>query len=323
MARTMTSATRRSNVAYGAVPRLGKSRSSARTSGDGRSAERFLPALQLDAWLVADAVMDRLPKASSLSRTFEPLLRPACRWRARDVGPGASTPARRRARLTCRRLGSAPVRAGPCRRCRSGRRTGPARLRHTRAGDSPALRFRVGVDVDEHSVRRLSLPAMAGHGVAVVQVRMCVDSDRDGAARLQPQMKPPWTSTCSRVASSRFATVGAVRRGELHAVAYGKRAFVFAIERDALQPPRIVGDPSPDWRVTVTDCLASTGSRARTRRRRARARCSRGRTARRRRSRTAPPIGVGAGDVLPRHQHAPLMLVDLTCRLLQQPMNGV
>ena len=87
----------------------------------------------------------------------------------------------------------------------------------------------------EHSVRRLSLPAMAGDGVAVIKVWMCVDSHRDGAARLQPQMKP--TEDVDLLKRRQLAVgdlMGAVRGGELDPIPDGKRALHFAVERDAL-----------------------------------------------------------------------------------------
>ena len=85
---------------------------------------------------------------------------------------------------------------------------------------------------------------MAGDGVAVIKVWMRVDSHRDGAARLQPQMKPTEdVDLLKRRQLSVGDLMGAVRSGELDAVPDRKRAIHFAVERDPLQSSGVVGHP--------------------------------------------------------------------------------
>ena len=97
----------------------------------------------------------------------------------------------------------------------------------------------------EHSVRRLSLSAMAGDGVAVIKVWMRVDSHRDGAARLQPQMKPTEDVDLLEVASPASVgdLMGAVRSGDGRGPRPQTGAIHFAVERDPLQSSGVVGHP--------------------------------------------------------------------------------
>ncbi len=95
----------------------------------------------------------------------------------------------------------------------------------------------------EHAIRRLTLTAVAGHGIAVVEMGMLVDLERDGSPGIEAHAHI--AAGVDPLDGPQLAirdTLLPVRRGELHAVAHREGAVGFAIERDALEPARIVGD---------------------------------------------------------------------------------
>src|SRR5437588_1610983 len=95
--------------------------------------------------------------------------------------------------------------------------------------------------MDQYPVGGLALAAVAGNGIAIVQVGMFADIEFDSL---------PGVGLDSYVAvavdlgnRSQFA-VGNIqlagRRSKLHAVAFGEFALGFTVDGDALQPARII-----------------------------------------------------------------------------------
>ena len=95
--------------------------------------------------------------------------------------------------------------------------------------------------MDEHTVSSLPLAAVARHGIAVIEVRILSNVERDRATRVQTGSK---VATLVDLLDSAQLTVGDVlvpiRRCELYAVACTERPFCLSVQRHAMQATRIV-----------------------------------------------------------------------------------
>ncbi len=124
-----------------------------------------------------------------------------------------------------------------------------ASARHRHIRQTPIHQFfarLLGVNVNKHAVGGLSLAAVACHGIAVIEMRIVLDVERDGPSRVQTQLQV--AARVDLLDGSHFTirnVLLAVRRSELYAVALRKRALRFAVKRHTLQAARIVADFLP------------------------------------------------------------------------------
>ena len=92
-----------------------------------------------------------------------------------------------------------------------------------------------GVHMDKHSISSLTLTAMARHGIAVVQMRILSNVERDRAARVETDSE---VATVVELLDGAQLTVGGtlvtIRGGELYAVALTERPLCLSVQRHAL-----------------------------------------------------------------------------------------
>ncbi len=89
--------------------------------------------------------------------------------------------------------------------------------------------------MDEHAVSSLPLAAVARHRIAVVEMRILSNVERDRATRVQTNLE---VATSLDLLDSAQLTVGdmlvSIRSGELYAVAFTERALCASVQRHAL-----------------------------------------------------------------------------------------
>src|SRR5262245_9758878 len=101
-----------------------------------------------------------------------------------------------------------------------------SRDRHIRETLVDELLTQARVDVDEDAVGGLALTAVAGHGIAVVEVRVIGRMDRHGTTRIQAYGEG--ARRFDGFETAEFAVGNAfrpVRQRELHTVALAERAL--------------------------------------------------------------------------------------------------
>ena len=99
------------------------------------------------------------------------------------------------------------------------------------------------VYVDQHSVGGGSLAAVAGHRIAVVEMRMFVDIEMGAPPGVLPNLEV--TVGVDLFDGSELAVgnvLVAARRGEMHAVTGRKVAFRFPGDTHSVQPVRVIGE---------------------------------------------------------------------------------
>ena len=95
--------------------------------------------------------------------------------------------------------------------------------------------------MNEHAVSGLSLAAVACYRIAVVEVRIFSDVERNGAACVEADSQiAAWVDflDCAKLAVGDVLL--SIRRGKLYAVALREAALCLAVECHALQTARIV-----------------------------------------------------------------------------------
>src|SRR5207245_1407741 len=103
----------------------------------------------------------------------------------------------------------------------------------------------VGLHMHQDAIGRLSLTAVARHRVAVVEMALIAAIQGDRPARVEAH--PYVAGGLDLFNRPKFMVRDVpltIRRRELDAVATGKRAILFSIERHALHAFWIVGDPN-------------------------------------------------------------------------------
>ena len=100
----------------------------------------------------------------------------------------------------------------------------------------------LGVHVYEHAVGGGPLAAMAGDGIAVIDMRVLPDVELHFLAGVQPNLKVAFGVNlldCSELPVGNVLIP--VRRGELHAITCRKVSFRFPVNTYAVQSVRVVG----------------------------------------------------------------------------------
>jgi len=95
--------------------------------------------------------------------------------------------------------------------------------------------------MDQNTLRRLPLAAVASHRVTVIKVRMLAYVERNLAARVQADFDVAGVVDFFNGAQFPICNMQPFRwRCELHPVAFGERALRFVIDRNACESSRIV-----------------------------------------------------------------------------------
>ena len=100
-----------------------------------------------------------------------------------------------------------------------------------------------GLDVDKDAIRGLSLAAVAGDGIPIVEMWSLVDIETHGLAGVEPHVQVPRALEACHGAQLAIRNVTrAIGRGDLHAVTQGESHLGLAVNGDALQSAGIVRD---------------------------------------------------------------------------------
>ena len=118
----------------------------------------------------------------------------------------------------------------------------PARhgdVRETPVDERLAL---VGVHVHEDAVGSLTLAAVTGHGIAVIEMNGAVEREGESPTCVEPEVEAAALDVlnCSDLAIRNVSLP--VWCGGLHAVPTPERPVGLAVDGDALQPSRVVGE---------------------------------------------------------------------------------
>ncbi len=119
-------------------------------------------------------------------------------------------------------------------------------VRSARDGDighavvEQVLRAQLRIHMHQHPFGGLPLAGVAGHGIAVIEMRMPGRIELHGAAIVHAKRHSAFGDALnrSRLAVRNFQVVR--RRGELDAVAHGKATLFLAVDRNSLLPVRVV-----------------------------------------------------------------------------------